>query len=257
MKKTREWLNDIIKSKFNLDLSDYILVDNELNTGNYIKDYRMDLTLEKDNTIVIIEINKDYYDFLQVKNYSYLYRVAGKRFNVGEEYSNKPTKLILFNHFKNPKDPTNKTGNYIFMDPKTKLVINDIESFEIYLPNFDKTCYDNNEVDVSLSLFSADSYDSMRKLTKNPKDLEVIKELERLAMDERFIYAYDAEIERKMTENSIRSESYEKGIHEGKEVGKEESKIEIAKNLLKTNLSIEEISQATGLSLDVINNLKN
>ena len=208
----------------------------------------MDLTLAKDNTIVIIEMNQDYYEFLKVKNYSYLYRIAGKRFSTGEKYTSKPTKLVLFNFFKNPKDPMNKTGNYIFMDPKTNLLIDDIESFEIYLPNFKKACYDNNEVDVSLSLFSASSYDNMRKLTNNPRDLEIIEKLEKLAMDEKFIYAYDAELERKMTENSIRSESYEQGI--------QESKTEIAKNLLKLNLSLEEIAKATGLSLDVINGLR-
>ena len=254
--KTRNWLNDIIKAKFNLDLSDYTLVDNELNTGNLFKDYKMDLTLKKDNTIVIIEMNQYYYEFLQIKNYSYLYRIARKRFETGEKYSSKQTKLILFNNFKNLKDPMNKTGNYIFMDPVTKLVIEDIESFEIYLPNFNKACYDNNEVDVSLSLFSATSYDSMRKLTKNPKDLEVIKELEKLAMDERFIYAYDAENERKMTENSIRSESYEKGLQEGIKTGKEEGiqerNIEIAKSMLKDNMSIDTVSKYTGLSVNDI-----
>ena len=59
------------------------------------------------------------------------------------------------------------------MDPNSKLVIEDIESFEIYLPNFKKICYDSNEVDVSLALFSANSYDEMRKLTANPKDFVV------------------------------------------------------------------------------------
>ena len=39
----------------------------------------------------------------------------------------------LFNDFKNPNDPMNKTGNYMLMDPNSKLVIEDIESFEIYL----------------------------------------------------------------------------------------------------------------------------
>jgi len=66
-------------------------------------------------------------------------------------------------------------------------------------------------------------------------------------MDERFIYAYDAEIERKMTENSIRSESYEKG--------KEERNLEIAKAMLKDEVSLENISKYTGLSIDEINKL--
>ena len=69
--ESREWINNIIKQKFNLDLNDYKIVDNELNTGNRIKDYRLDLKLEKDNSVVIIEMNQDYYDFLDEKNYQY------------------------------------------------------------------------------------------------------------------------------------------------------------------------------------------
>ena len=64
-----------------------------------------------------------------------------------------------------------KIGNYIFVDPITGLVIKDIESFEIYLPNFKNPWYDSSEVNVSLSLFSVSSYDSMRKITNNPLDL--------------------------------------------------------------------------------------
>ena len=67
-------------------------------------------------------------------------------------------------------------------------------------------------------------------------------------MDERFIYAYDAEIERKMTENSIRSESYEKG--------KEESKLEIAKAMLQHNLSIDTIVKCTDLTEEVIKTIE-
>ena len=254
---TREWLNYIIKEKFNLDLTGFTLKDNELNTGNRIKDYRLDLVLEKDDVVIIIEMNQDYYDFLQIKNYGYLYRTAGLRFMSGEDYSSKKTKLILFNDFRNPKDPMNKTGNYMLMDPNSKLVIEDIESFEIYLPNFKKVCYDNNEVDVSLSLFSASSYDEMRKLTNNPKDIKVIEELEKMAMEEAWVYAYDHEIVRKKTENSIRKESYEKGIEVGLEQGSNESKIKIAKSMLVDNINKEMISKHTGLSVEEIELLEN
>ena len=266
--ETRKWLNYIVKEKFNLDLSDFRLKDNELNTGNKIKDYRLDLVLENDNTVIIIEMNQDYYEFLQVKNYSYLYRTAGNRFLSGEDYSNKKTKLILFNDFKNPKDPMNKTGNYMLMDPNSKLVIEDIESFEIYLPNFKNSCYDSSEVDVSLKLFSASSYNEMRKLTSNPKDIKVIEELEKMAMEEEWVYAYDHEIVRKKTENSIRKESYQKGLEEGIEVGKEEGfeqgieqgeknqQLEIARSMLKDNVSVEIISKYTNLEIREIEKLK-
>ena len=110
-----------------------------------------------------------------------------------------------------------------------------------------KQCYDNSEINVSLSLFSATSYDEMRRLTSNPKDLEIIEELEKMAMEEKWVYAYDHEIVRKKTENSIRSESYEKG--------EKNKQIEIAKLMLKDDIPLESISKYTGLSIDEINKL--
>ena len=254
--KTRKWFNYLIKEKFNLDLNDYILVDNELNTGNDIKDYRLDLKLEKGNNIVIIEMNQTYYNFLDNKNYQYLYRIAGSRYDRGEEYITKPTKLVLFNYFKNKKIPEMKLANYVLEEVETKLRINDIESYEIYLPNYKKVCYDSSEVDISLSLFSCDSYESMRGITNNPKDIEIIEELEKLAMNEKFIYEYDREAVQRKTENSIRSEGRLEGKEEGRREGKIESQIEIAKTMLADGLEIDSISKYTGLSKEKIEKLK-
>ncbi len=57
-------------------------------------------------------------------------------------------------------------------------------------------------------------------------------------------------------EMAINEERYEQGVKEGKEQGLKESKIEIAKNLLRINLPLEQISAATGLSVDEIKKLK-
>lgn len=254
--KTRKWIDDIIRKKFSLDLSNYELVDSESNTGNSVKDYRMDIKLRNGKETIIIEMNNDYYEFLQAKNYQYLFREAGSMYDVGEDYGDKKTRLILFNNFKNKKSPEIKTGNFIFEDPLNHITIDDIESYEIYLPNFKKICYDSDEVDVSLSLFSATSFDEMRELTQNPKDIEVIKELKRLAMDEEFKIHYDQEAVRKKTENSIRKESYEKGLVQGIEQGIEQKNMEIVKNMLKKNIDIKTISECTGLPVEDINNLK-
>ena len=55
-------------------------------------------------------------------------------------------------------------------------------------------------------------------------------------------------------------EGKEQGIREGMEKGKEqgikEEKIKTAKNLLNMNLPLEQIADATGLSVDEIKNLK-
>lgn len=51
-------------------------------------------------------------------------------------------------------------------------------------------------------------------------------------------------------------EGIEKGIEKGKAEGEKEKAIEIAMNLLKMNLSIEAICEATGLTEKEINKLK-
>jgi len=51
-------------------------------------------------------------------------------------------------------------------------------------------------------------------------------------------------------------EGIEKGKLEGKIEGEKQKAIEIAKNLMKLNLSLSDISKATGLSIDEIEKIK-
>ena len=252
---TRSWLQTIIKEVFLLDITDYQLTDNESNTGNKVKDYRMDLKLVNGKNTIIIEMNKEYYEFIDSKNYQYLYREAGSLYDTGEDYQDRKTKLISFNNYRNKKIPSLKMGSYVFIDPKTKLRIEDIESYEIYLPNYKKVCYDSSELEVSLSLFSADSFDKMRKLTNNPRDIKIIEELERLAMDEEFKLHYNAEAVKRKTENSIKKESYRHGLEDGIEEGSKKEKLEIAQAMLKDIQDYEFISKYTGLTVKEIEKL--
>jgi predicted transposase/invertase (TIGR01784 family) len=48
----------------------------------------------------------------------------------------------------------------------------------------------------------------------------------------------------------------EEGLTIGRDEGREESKVEIAQRLLNMNLSIEMISQGTGLSIEVLQRLR-
>ena len=61
----------------------------------------------------------------------------------GELYKDKPTKLILINNFKNKQIHSLKTANYDFKEVNTKIRIEDIESYGIYLTNYKK--YDTKD----------------------------------------------------------------------------------------------------------------
>ncbi len=65
---TRYIIYRLIYLATGIDLSDYTLIDQELNTGNHIKDYRLDLFFKKDNTIVNLEVNYEVIPFQEENN---------------------------------------------------------------------------------------------------------------------------------------------------------------------------------------------
>ena len=79
-----------------------------------------------------------------------------------------------------------------------------------------------------------------------------MEELVKVNEDADFLNFISVEKDNMMIENSIRDEATKKGL----ERGKEQSKNEIAKNMLKENMDISLISKLTGLSNEQINNLK-
>ncbi len=247
--ETRNWILEIIERKTGIDLNEFQLINHESNTGNNIKDYRMDLVFEKGNTIVIVEMTNSDKEADTVKNYQYLYRTQSRRFMVGEEYTKKRTILILMNHFRNQESPNLLDTHFTFNDRSHDLLIKDIESFEIYLPNYKKTCYDEyNEIGRRLVLFNASSFEEMESITSNPSDLEIIKELRNLSMDEIFLTEYEKE---KMQEKLVNS-AYKEGLDHGIGQGKKDKQMEIAKRMLETGIDEETIFQCTGLRTEEI-----
>lgn len=83
---------------------------------------------------------------------------------------------------------------------------------------------------------------------ENPEIEKAYDALQDLSNDE--VLRHEAQQHEMYLQNelAINEERYEQGMKEGK--------IEIAKNLLKINLSLEQISAATGLSISEIENLK-
>ena len=63
------------------------------------------------------------------------------------------------------------------------------------------------------------------------------------------------EEDKKKIQNSLLSEARENGINDGISKGVSQEKVSIAKNMLNKNMSIEDISDITGLSIEEINKL--
>ena len=143
----------------------------------------------------------------------------------------KTDKLILENRFGNAE------GH----------IIKNLVSYDVFVDNIKKFCYDNNEVD---------KYKYILMLNKTREELEdfypsdeIIKEYGDALMKygyDGFIYPYTHEEEQKMIHNTEKQLAYDEGA--------EQKEIEMIKNL-KDKLSIEEIAEVANLSIEKVNEI--
>ena len=115
----RWFYEDIIKYLTGIDLRGYKLIDNELNSGNKVKDYRTDLIFEKGKHLVNLELNQFVYRYTLVKNRSYALRLGGHGYLSGEDYKERyVTQINLNNKIVKKKKKEKSILNYKLQDPK-------------------------------------------------------------------------------------------------------------------------------------------
>lgn len=254
--KSREFFIKLIRYITTIDLHDYELYDPELNSGNKIKDYRMDLLFisNKTDKSVNIEMYKEYHISDPVKSFQYAFRILSNKMKEGEKYHKQElVQINLYNTTYEQNEDVriiqyriqNKTGEY---------GVDYLKVYDVYLSKFKDSCYNEaDELDAMLSLLNCNSYDEMRRIANGNKEaLDIMEDLEDLAMEEKFIGVYDNEKEQRILQNTY----FYDGKAEGHEEGKREEKVEIANNLLNNGVDIDIISKSTGLTLDEIKKLQ-
>ncbi len=253
------WFYEIIEEKTGIDLRKYHLTDNEENTGNKIKDFRMDVVFESENKKVIVEMNNNNPEISDLKGHYYLHRVQGSQMKEGENYKPKTTTLIMFNNYKNPKTPNLAIGYYKMTEQITKVTREDVESYEIALPLFHKNRYNEVEgkINKRLWIMGAENMENVRKqLDVSDENLKIIEEYERLVeSDSRFGLLHNAEREQKMWMHVAKGIGYNEGVDEGKKEGVKQANLDMAKKMLSKNKTFEEIEELTNLSLEEIKKL--
>ena len=260
-KDYRDFFKKVIKSTTNVDISEYELYNNEINSGNIARDYRLDILLKKDNDFIIIEMNKNADKRTLLKARKYLYAIAGGGLVEGEEFKKMRTILINFNNSKYKNDKEAISVGYDLINEKYNDVIDEIKIYDIYLASLKNVRYNgSNEKETYLAMFRAESFEEMRDIANgNEEALKVVEELERLSENDEFRVLYDAEKMRRKEINSARLDGYddgfENGITKGKEEGAKAKEIEIAKNLLNIGTPKEDIIKVTGLSIEELEKL--
>ena len=218
----------------------------------YAKGQRLDVLVKADNKLINIEVNSGYYEALHRKSFGYVGSKYAEEVKAGESYFDM-SDIVQINFTWGLPKKYPVLGEYPSIDPNTRIKF--IDNFDIYEYNMDKIkdlWYSGDKEYEFLAILDFNK-EELKKVESGDKYMtEFKKKIESLNNNKRYKEFLSAEEDAKKTNNTFK----EIGRREGIETGALEEKIQIAKNLLKKNMDVQDISDVTGLSIDEIEKLK-
>ena len=236
----------------------------ELLSGNVnVKDKRVDAIVHTGNKKIEIEINSQNKDYLHTRSTAYICNIYQSNANVGDTY-NENTDIIQVNLTWGLGRNNDEMKIYKIMNVKGELYVKNFIIYEINMDYYDKIWYSKNEDEIKKNLYMIMLDLDKKELENMPKDKIVDKYITNITIvndDPEFQKYMSEEEDKRKIQNSLLSEAkeegYTSGINDGISKGENKKSIEIAKNMLNKNMSIEDISDITGLSIEEINKLPN
>ena len=235
----------------------------ELLSGNVnIKDKRVDAIVHTGNKKIEIEINSQNKDYLHTRSTAYICNIYQSNASVGDTY-NEDTDIIQVNLTWGLGRNNEEMKIYKIMNEKGELYVKNFIIYEINMDYYDKIWYSKNEDEIKKNQYMIMLDLDKKELKSMPKDKIVDKYITNVTIvndDPEFQKYMSEEEDKKKIQNSLLSEAKEEGISQGISQGYtsgiNDGIKQTAKNLLSMNMPIEDISKATGLSIEEINKLK-
>ena len=238
----------------------------ELLSGNVnVKDKRVDAIVHTGNKKIEIEINSQNKDYLHTRSTAYICNIYQSNASVGDTY-NEDTDIIQVNLTWGLGRNNDEMKIFKIMNEKGELYVKNFIIYEINMDYYDKIWYSKNEEEIKKNLYMIMLDLDKKELENMPKDKIVDKYITNVTIvndDPEFQKYMSEEEDKRKIQNSLLSEAkeegisqgYTSGINDGISKGENKKSIEIAKNMLNKNMSIEDISDITCLSIEEINKL--
>ena len=265
----RNMIDDILKNYFNISIKGYKLHSEEIPVQNK-QDHanRMDIFLKDESNKKFMDIESNlgkrdkYLDYYMNRNLVYACKIIIWAYN-DSEYNEKYNAIqININDIENPFDESISSSLMLY-DVENNRRDDRMTIYNLYLGKIKKLSYNElNELERDLKLLVCDDMEEMKLLAHgNTRREKVMSEYKKLVSNEEFFnILFDPERERELYDRTMkaiaRKEGREKGLAEGRAEGHNKATIEIAKELLRLNMSVEEIAKITKLTLEEIEKLK-
>ena len=259
--------NDLLKALLEFILKIKIdkleIKKTELLSGNVnIKDKRVDAIVHTGNKKIEIEINSQNKDYLHTRSTAYICNIYQSNASVGDTY-NEDTDIIQVNLTWGLGRNNDEMKIYKIMNEKGELYVKNFIIYEINMDYYDKIWYSKNEEEIKKNQYMIMLDLDKKELKNMPKDKIVDKYITNVTIvndDPEFQKYMSEEEDKKKIQNSLLSEAKEEGISQGISQGYtsgiNDGINQTAKNLLSMNMTLEDISKATGLTVEEIKNLK-
>jgi predicted transposase/invertase (TIGR01784 family) len=237
---------------------------------------QVDLILYRGTDIVNIELNNSFTPNLLERNVVYASNIHGGQLKYNDNtYSHIASTLQINLNASNKIYTKELLEEYVLYDVKTKRQLTKKLKIDVLnLQNYNKKWYTLKEKRLARwsKIFLASTKEELESMIgedlmeKEVKD-KLVDEVDRCSHDREFVELYSMYTKEELERNTIledeKKEAREEGHREGYNAGHEEGvkegainkQIEIAKNLLNMNLSVEQIKEATGLKTEKIKSL--
>ena len=271
MKYAAEIISEVLELDYKYVKENLVMIHPEVGVNKNIINSEVDLVYKLDKDYVNIEINYVYGSRQRIKNNAYLCQLYLRDIKNSEDYVKRiGGRLIQINI-----DRYDYLGKnefiYKFTMRDVKYNIEEKDFVVIYHINLAKIAsISYNEIKEDrlkkiLYMFVCEDKEELEKLYEGDEIMaqifKVSKELEE-HFDE-FLYYDKEELERLDREDAVmegrklgKEEGLAEGLKEGLKEGIKVKALEVAKNMLLKNISIEDISEITGLIKEEIEQLK-
>ena len=210
------------------------------------------------NKKIEIEINSQNKNYLHTRSTAYICNIYQSNASVGDIY-NEDTDIIQVNLTWGLGKNNEEMKIYKIMNEKGELYVKNFIIYEINMDYYDKIWYSKNEEEIKKNQYMIMLDLDKKELENMPKDKIVDKYITNVTIvnDDPEFQKYMSEEDKRKIQNSLLSEAKETGYTSGINDGISKGIKQTAKNLLSMNMTLEDISKATGLSVEEINKLKN
>ena len=229
----------------------------ELNVNQHSeKTKRIDVLVKVLGKYIHIELNTDTSLSIRLRNFIYFEAIHAFHAKNNEEYD-KVNEYIHIDLSFNLGNNHDYIEEYTVNNKKSgKYYQEYINNYKLLVVNMDKIkkfCYDKEKKGLKkyphLGLMDLSEEELKSLENKDGYTKEYMKKVIELNCDDEFVVDF---ITKEEDEKWLRKAYKEDGIQEGIE----QTKIDVAKRMLDMNMSIDDISKATNLSIDKINGLK-